>query len=278
MRSFLEIFDLESGVSATLHETAALIEAPNWSPCGGWLLVNGDGRLSRIDLDDPDTLKPIEATGLSRLNNDHGFAPDGSWIAISDHTEHARSCIYIVSSHGGKPRRMTPKVPSWWHGWSPDGREIAYVAVRGPDRFGIYVMPAVGGEERLVAGGDGPHYDGPDYTPDGQWIWFNSDRGGVMQLWRAPLAGGGPQQMTHDDRVNWFPHPSPDGRHVLYLSYEPGTQGHPRDRDVELRLMDAAGGEPRTLLRLYGGQGTINVPCWAPDSRRFAYVRYARPA
>jgi Tol biopolymer transport system component len=124
----------------------------------------------------------------------------------------------------------------------------------------------------LISGGG--HYDGPDYSPDGAFIWFNSDRTGSMDLWRLPTAGGEPEQMTHDGRVNWFPHPAPDGRSVLYLSYAPQTEGHPRDRDVELRLLDLGDRSVRTLLPLFGGQGTINVPCWSPDGARFAFVRY----
>jgi len=82
--------------------------------------------------------------------------------------------------------------------------------------------------------------------------------------------------MTNDEAVNWFPHPSPCGAHVLYLAYQPDTTGHPRHCDVELRLLPAEGGSPQTLIQLFGGQGTINVPCWAPDACSFAFVRYER--
>ena len=149
------------------------------------------------------------------------------------------------------------------------------MAKRGNSGFDIYACAAEGGTEtRLTDGFE--HCDGPDYTPDGDWLWFNGQREGRMQLWRMRPDGGDPERMTDDERVNWFPHPSPDGRHVLYLAYENGVDGHPRDHDVELRLMPADGGKPRVLLALFGGQGTINVPCWAPDSRRFAFVRYHR--
>lgn len=122
--------------------------------------------------------------------------------------------------------------------------------------------------------GGGGHHDGPDYTPDGGWIWFNSDRGGSMQLWRVHPDGSGLEQMTFDERVNWFPHPSPDGRHVAYLAYEHGVEGHPACKHVELRLMPQDGGRTETVLSIFGGQGTINVPSWAPDGDRFAFVRY----
>jgi len=275
MKSFLDIFDVAGGTATTLHASTELIEAPNWSPDGSTIWFNGGGQLYSIPATGGEP--SLVDTGVcTRLNNDHGISPDGRWHAISNHDEAGRSCIHVVPAQGGEPRRVTALVPSWWHGWSPDSARIAYVAVRGEDRFGIWEADAGSGQERLVIGGDGPHYDGPDYTPDGEWIWFNSDRGGVMKLWRVRTDGSGAQAMTDGDSVDWFPHPSPDGETVLYLAYAPGTQGHPRDRDVELRLMPAAGGKAETVVRLFGGQGSVNVPCWAPDSRRFAFMRYAR--
>lgn len=273
MRSALEIFDLATGRSRLVLETEWLIEAPNWAPDGGSLLVNGEGRLYRVPLDRLE-LVPVESGFAIACNNDHGFSPDGCWIAISDESEAGGSCIYLVPAEGGKPGRVTERRPSWWHGWSPDGTTLAYCAERG-GAFDIHTIPVGGGAERRLTDGRG-HSDGPDYTPDGRWIWYNSSRSGAMQLWRMRPDGSEAAQMTDDARVNWFPHPAPDGRSVLYLAYPSGTEGHPRDRAVELRLIGAEGGESRPLLTLWGGQGTINVPCWSPDGRCFAYMRYAR--
>lgn len=275
MRSQLCIHDPATGGVEEVLSTPRLIEAPNWMPDGSALVVNGGGRMFRVPLDAPE-LVPIDTGHAVECNNDHGISPDGSRLVISDSTDTGDSCIWVLPVTGGTPRRVTQQVPSWWHGWSPDGRTLAYVGRRDGD-FGIYTIGVDGGTEQHLISGDG-HYDGPDYAPDGSCIWFNSDRGGSMDLWRIPVAGGAPEQMTADDRVNWFPHPAPDGRSLLYLSYQPGTEGHPRDRDIELRLLDLVDGSVRTLLALFGGQGSINVPCWAPDGRRFAFVRYARSA
>ncbi|MFZ2099442.1 MAG: hypothetical protein WAU86_02645 [Oricola sp.] len=276
MRSELCIFDLADESVQPVLTTDRLIEAPNWTPDGGALIVNGDGRLFRVALDGPPELAPIDTGFAVRLNNDHGISPDGKTLVISDSTEEGKSCIYTLPARGGAPSRITAHVPSYWHGWSPDGRMLAYVGKRDAG-FDIHVCLAGGGAEtRLTEGFE--HCDGPDYTPDGEWIWFNGQRGGRMQLWRMRADGGTPEQMTDDERVNWFPHPSPDGRHILYLAYENGVDGHPRDRHVGLRMMPAAGGTPRVLLALFGGQGSINVPCWEPGSRRFAFVRYAPAA
>ena len=273
MRSNLEIYDLGTDHVETVLSVPFLIEAPNWMPDDGSLIVNGDGRLYRVPLDVP-ALNAIDTGGLSRINNDHGVAPDASLFAVSDSTDGGKSCIYTISVEGGRPRRITEAVPSWWHGWSPDGGQLAYTAVRNGE-FCIAACATDGSGEAMVIGGP-HHYDGPDYSPDGEWIWFNSDRGGNMQLWRVRPDGRDPQQMTDDASVNWFPHPSPDGRHVLFLAYAPGTAGHPSGRDVELRLLECATGLVRPLVALLGGQGTINVPCWSPDSQRFAFMRYER--
>lgn len=271
MRSQLCIYELTSGDVGEVLSTLRLIEAPNWTPDGSSLVVNGDGRMFRVPLDAPE-LVPIDTGPAIKCNNDHGISPDGGQLVISDSSDTGQSCIWVLPITGGTPRRVTTEVPSWWHGWSPDGKTLVYVGRR-DGAFGLYTSDVEGGDERHLISGGG-HYDGPDYSPDGAWIWFNSDRGGSMDLWRIPAAGGVAEQMTADDRVNWFPHPAPAGGKVLYLSYEPGTEGHPRDRDVELRLLDPANGAVTTLLALFGGQGTINVPCWAPDGTRFAFVRY----
>lgn len=272
MPSRLMIHDLSNGQDRLVLQSSDLIEAPNWSPCGGFLVVNGNGRLFRVDLGNP-ALEPIETGHAVACNNDHGISPDGTMLVISDKSATEGSCIYTLPIGGSAaPQRVTPNVPSYWHGWSPDGETLAYCARRN-GVFDIYTIPVAGGDETRLTDGKG-HSDGPDYTPDGRWIWFNSSRSGTMHLWRIRPDGTGLQQMTDDDRTNWFPHPSPDGKSVLYLAYDGGVEGHPRDHNVALRLMRSEGGQSRTLVSLFGGQGSINVPCWSPDGQRFAYIRY----
>ena len=271
MKSTLCTFDITTRTSRTVLETDDHIEAPNWTPDGRALLVNGSGRLFRVALDTP-ALAEIDTGFAERLNNDHGISPDGSLLVISDRSRTEGSCIYTLPASGGTPKRVTKNIPSYWHGWSPDGATLTYTAKRGAT-FQIFTIPVGGGVERQITEGF-DHCDGPDYSADGNWIWFNGERSGSVQLWRVRPDGSDLQQMTDDERVNWFPHPSPDGRCVVYLAYAAGTKGHPAEQEVELRLMPAEGGAPRILCALFGGQGTINVPSWAPDSRQFAYVRY----
>lgn len=264
--------DLNGQVSVVMRHDGHL-EAPNWHP-DGHLIVNGGGRLFRIDLAEP-TLVPIDTGFAVQCNNDHGISPDGTALVLSDHSQTDGSCIYTLPIGGGKPVRVTPKTPSWWHGWSPDGTRLAYAAAR-PAGTPIGLCSCnVDGTDEVCVTDDFDHVDGPDYTPDGQWIWFNGERGGQVELWRIRPDGSDVTQMTDDSAVNWFPHPSPDGKHVVYLAYPEGTKGHPADLNVSLRIMSAQGGETRHLVNLFGGQGTINVPSWAPDSAQFAFVRYA---
>ena len=249
------------------------IEAPNWHP-DGYLIVNGGGRLFRLPLDEP-VLKPIDTGFAVQCNNDHGISPDGQTLVVSDKSRTDDSCVYTLPITGGTPARVTQHVPSWWHGWAPDGARIAYAAARPKGtKIGLYTCQMDGADEVCVTDAF-DHVDGPDYTPDGAWIWFNGGRAGKVDLWRIRPDGSDLTQMTDDDAVNWFPHPSPDGRLVAYLAYPNGTHGHPGGLDVSLRVMPAIGGPTRHLVNVFGGQGTCNVPNWAPDSRRFAFIRYS---
>ena len=270
MRSQLCIYDLAQDQVSVLLDHDGHIEAPNWHP-DGYLIVNGGGLLYRVALDDP-RLVQIDTGFATTCNNDHGISPDGKTLAISARDDTGQSCIYTLPVNGGTPERITAQVPSYWHGWSPDGITLAYVGKRGGP-FAVLTCPVKGGNEVCVTA-DFDHCDGPDYTTDGNWIWFNGEKDGTVNLWRIRPDGTDLEQMTDDTSVNWFPHPSPDGQYILYLAYPEGTQGHPANLDVTLRLMPAGGGAARDLLTLFGGQGTINVPCWSPDSARFAFMRF----
>jgi Tol biopolymer transport system component len=271
MRSHLCIWDVADGQERVVLETDGRIEAPNWHPDGDSLLVNGDGRLFRVPLAEP-ALQVMDIGFAIRCNNDHGISPDGRHIAISHHTDRG-SKIFVVAAAGGDPRPVTRHAPSWWHGWSPDGATLAYVAARGSRVIDVYTIGVNGGDEVRLTQGEG-HCDGPDYSADGTLIYYNCDRGGHPQIWVMGADGADQRQLFADTCVNWFPHPSPCGRHLVYLAYLPGTLGHPADLPVALVLCDPDGGNRRRVVEFTGGQGTINVPSWAPDGAAFAYMRY----
>lgn len=268
----LETVTIASKDRRAVWTTTNLIEAPNWTR-DNQLIFNSRGRLHRVAAIGGQPA--IIDTGFAtRCNNDHGISPDGQSLVISDQSQGDRkSRIYTLPIGGGTPRRITELAPSYWHGWSPDGKTLAYCAERNGE-FDVYTTPAMGGAETRLTTAKGLD-DGPDYSPDGQWIYFNSDRTGMMQVWRMRTDGSQQEQLTRDEFNNWFPHPSPDGRFLVFLSYERDVKGHPENKDVTLRIMPLAGGKIEVLANLFGGQGTINVPSWSPDSRKLAFVSYS---
>jgi Tol biopolymer transport system component len=270
--STLETITVASTDRRVVYAAAGHFEAPNWTPDGKSLIYNSGGRLFSIPVAGGTPTK-IDTGSLNRLNNDHGLSPDGRTFAISDQTEAPhQSIIYTVPVSGGSPKRITEAFPSYWHGWSPDGKTLAYCAQR-DGKYGIFVIPAEGGAEKRLTSAEGLD-DGPDYSPDGRYIYFNSDRTGRMQIWRMDADGSNPIQVTSDEFNNWFAHPSPDGKWMVFLSYGPDVKGHPPNKDVALRLMSLADGTISPLTKLFGGQGTINVPSWSPDSKHLAFVTY----
>jgi Tol biopolymer transport system component len=294
VRSSLLTVEVRSGRVDTVFSERRHFEAPNWSRDGGFFVVNSGGRLYRLGAGGASGARRLQEipTGFAtRINNDHGISPDGRALVIShsadEHiTDPAQSwlasSLYVLPIAGSAaPVKVTAKAPSFWHGWSPDGRTLAYVGRRrvagGGDEWDVYTIPAAGGEERRVTTCPGLD-DGPDYAPDGRFIYYNSACSGTMEIWRIRPDGTGAEQLTRDAYSNWFPHPSPDGRWVVYLAYlEDQGDRHPFGKQVKLRLMDRRDGSVRDLTRpFFGGQGTINVPSWAPDSRRVAFVVYQR--
>lgn len=273
--SILEVIDAETGERTVLSEFDGLIEAPNWTKDGGKLIYNSRGRIYSYNIT-AGASQEIDSGYADLCNNDHVLSPDNRHLAVSHHTrEDGLSRIYTLPLSGGSPALVTPMAPSYLHGWSPDGSRLAYCAERN-GQYDIYTIPAEGGVELQLTDTAGLD-DGPEYSPDGRHIWFNSVRTGLMQVWRMNDDGSNPTQMTFDESNNWFPHVSPDGRSVAYLSYRKGDVApgdHPANKHVEIRLMPSAGGESRTLAKLFGGQGTINVNSWSPDSRRLAFVSY----
>jgi WD40-like Beta Propeller Repeat len=277
----LFVVEVAGGKRRLVHRSAdLLLEAPNWSVDGKWLVVNGDGRLFRIAVDGDGRLEEIDLGGVPPINNDHVLSPDGSTVYVSADDGH----LYAVPLAGGKSRRVSndrgPGFHHYLHGVSPDGSTLAYIGlehVDGKRIANVWTIPATGGSDGQLT--DDEHADdGSEYGSDGKWIYFNSERAsttpGHAQLFRISTDRRTVEQLTDDERVNWFPHPAPDGSVIAYVSFPPGTVGHPADvDDVRLRLLDDEG-RIRELTTLFGGQGTMNVPSWSPDSTRFAYVAY----
>lgn len=273
--SFLETVDVFTGKRTVLKEFDFVIEAPNWTKDGRYLIYNSMGKIFRFEIS-TGAIEKVDTDFATDCNNDHVLSPDNTRLGISHFTnEDVVSRIYILPFTGGKPRLVTENGPSYLHGWSPDGERLAYCAERN-GQFDIYTISTNGGEETQLTNQPALD-DGSEYSPDGRNIWFNSARTGLMQLWRMNVDGSDQIQMLHEEANCWFPHLSSDGKWVVYIAYQkddvaPGD--HPVNKNVELRLMPAEGGESKAITRLFGGQGTINVNSWAPDHHTVAFVSY----
>lgn len=276
--SKLCVLDTETGEIRVLHTYPKIIEAPNWLSDGNTLIYNSEGRIYQYKITE-DTEKMIDSGSCDHCNNDHVPSPDNQSLAVSHYAE-GSSKIYILPVDGGTPRLVTVNGPSYLHGWSPDGEELAYCAFR-PDAEGkravdIYTIPVVGGEEKQLTKENGFN-DGPEYSPDGKEIWFNSTRSGLMQIWKMNRDGSDQAQMSFEKRNNWFAHVSPDGKKVVNISYS--VEGldideHLPNLPVELWLMNRDGSDRKRILSFFGGQGSMNVNSWSPDSKKIALVVY----
>jgi Tol biopolymer transport system component len=278
----LVVADRHGKDKLVIYETSELIEAPNWSPDGKWLIYNADGRVFRISPDGTDGPHRINTAPVENLNNDHVISPDGKTLYLSANNGHLYRCPIM----GDVPEKVSNDQDSvrnfryYLHGVSPDGKTLAYVGyekANGATVTRICTIPVEGGADMVLSDGSCA-VDGPEYSADGTWIYFNSEAAatqpGHAQIFRMRPDGSEVQQLTHDARVNWFPHAAPDGTVFAYISFPSGTLGHPADKDVIIRTMVPDGTGIVDIDCFNGGQGTINVTSWAPDSQRFAYVRY----
>jgi TolB protein len=277
--SYIQIVDIETGLTETALTIHDHFEAPNWHP-DNYLIINSKGRLYTLDL----TTKKLSElnTGFATANNnDHGISPDKKWLAISHNDRNDpspkgyKSAIYILPIKGGEPKRVTSEVMSFWHGWSADGKTLAYCGERNGN-YDIYTIGVEGGAEKRLTNTEGLD-DGPDYSPDGKYIYFNSYRTGHMQIWRMLADGSKLEQLTFDENSNWFAHPSPDNKWIVYIAYTSDEkQAHLFGKQVKLRLMNLETKAIKDITPVFfGGQGTINVPSWSPDSKKIAFVSYS---
>ena len=271
--SKLEILELERGLRKVVHQSPLSLQAPNWSTNGKYLIYNSEGLLYRFDLKSgiPEVIPSGFATSN---NNDHVISFDGKKLGISHHAEEAdgQSIVYTMPIKGGTPEKITDEGPSYLHGWSPDGEYLTYTARRN-GQYDIYKISVNEKEEIKLTDTPGLD-DGSEYSPDGKYIYFNSDRTGNMKIWRMYPDGSNQEQITFGEFNDWFPHISPDGKWMVFLSFQNDVRSddHPFYKHVYLRKMPVAGGEPEVIAYVYGGQGTINVPSWSPDSKKIAFV------
>lgn len=278
----IRVYDMATGSATTVHESAdTLFEAPNWTR-DGRLLVNGNGVLWALPADGSSEPQRIPIEGVPDLNNDHVLSPAGDSVFVSANDFH----LYEAPLAGGAGRRITTEEGPlhFLHGVSPDGKTLSYVRLDpvGDDWWASATIHEVftdGTGDRSVTTHPGPA-DGPEYSPDGNWIYFNTEQfeKGRAQIARIRPDGTDIEQLTRDERVNWFPHLAPTGDRSVYLSFPEGTEGHPADKAVRIVLVSGDEWQNgRIVAEFNGGQGTLNVNSWAPDGTAFAFVDYPLP-
>ncbi len=252
------------------------LTAPTWTPDGASLVFDHEGQLKRVLLagGEPKVIDTELSSMFSYLF--HGISPDGTMLAVSGVSQGGQSVLYVVPIGGGTPRPVTAALPSHWQGWAPDGKSILFTGER-HGKPGIYTIPVAGGEEARVAEAPGENVSA-EYSPNGEYIYYESysGRSGPAEIWRMRADGSQPEQVTKDGADNLFPHPSPDGQLLAFLT-PPLHSGFPLEfMPVKLRVMSLTDGKIRVLAKLIGGRGTMPIPSWSPDSRRLAFVSYQR--
>lgn len=276
------VIDPRTGSQRTvLESTSTAFESPNWTPDGEWIVVNAAGSLYRVPAEGG-TARMIPSGGLDDSNNDHLVSRDGKTIFSSSETT---GHLFAVPFEGGEPLRVSPDRDGvfgyFLQGQSPSGSVLSFTGAEQRDGSafvsGLFLLDLPTSEVTRLSSWPEDSV-GCDWSPDGEWLYFSSELGadavGHAQIHRMRPDGSGVERLTDDERVNWFPKMSPDGKTIVYLSFPAGTVGHESDVDVVVRSMSPEGRGRRDVARFTGGQGTLNMNSWAPDSSAFACISY----
>ena len=274
--SNLEIMDVETGNREIIYRSAHSIQAPNWTLDGKKLIYNSKGHLYNYELE-TNKITPLNTGFAVNNNNDHVLTFDGKLLGISNHNQEddGTSAIYYMNSEGDSLPKMVTKPgvgASYFHGWSTDSKKMLFTGNR-DDAYNITTIDVESGKEEKLTNLSTLD-DGPEYSPDGKYVFFNSVRTGTMQLWRMDADGKNQVQLTFDEYNDWFPHISPDQKWIVFISFpkDIDPSSHPFYKHCLLRIMPFEGGDSKVIGYIYGGQGTINVPSWSPDSKKIAFV------
>ncbi len=262
--------------SMMIRSVAGYMQSANWAPNGKSIYVFEDGRIESIPYLTPEaggTPLPIDTGTLIGCSGNFGVSPDGRSLAVScTESKDGPHQVYLLPVAGGPTaRRLTQgAVSSYFHAWSPDSKTIAFT--RGSaGKADLFTVPASGGAEARLTGDT--VNDGPDYSPDGKFIYFDSSRSGSSQIWRMQPDGTAAEQITDDDNVNSSPHVSRDGKTIAFLSQPAGTGAGMGP--AAIRVMAPSDGQIRTLVNFQGDRGSFSMYGWG-DTNHLAFVSYQK--
>ncbi len=293
-RSHFVVYDVDKKNTSTTFIIDGEWHAPNWTPDGKCIVSDMGGDLYRIPVSGAHAGTPEKINVGDKINatNDHALSWDGRQIAITGITPpmpakirnpgDIHNSLFVMNIDGSNAHEVHL---GWLHGWSPDGKHLVYTQYHG-DNFDIYRINVDGSGELLMTTNKALD-DGPEYSANGQWIYFCSNRSGKFDGWRMPAGGAGldeklAEKITYgSDTQDWFPHISPDGKWLYTISYPMDHPDHTYiGEGMKIKLLrlengvGAKGAELATVRTFFGGQGSGNTGGWAPDSKKFVWTEY----
>ena len=260
--------------ASLVRSITGYIQSPNPAPDGKSVYAHDSGHIVRIPRLGPNSWgapQPVDMGGLVGCSGNFGLSPDGKWLAVSCATVHGapHQVFLLAAGGGGSPKPVTdPKVSSYFHAWSPDSQVVAFTRGQA-SKADIFTVAIAGGPEHRLT--SDTLNDGPDFTPDGQFIYFDSLRSGSLQIWRMRRDGTGAEQLTDDGNFNSSPHVSPDGKQVSFLC-QPAAVGFGRG-PATLKILQVEDGLIRPVVSFEGDRGSVQMYDWA-DNDHLAFVGY----
>jgi Tol biopolymer transport system component/DNA-binding winged helix-turn-helix (wHTH) protein len=232
------------GTPRSVAGVGVMASCPSISPRGNQLVYMQSfikENILRLNLkDEKHSQGPPAVLNLKKGRNWRpNFSSDGKSFVFESVSGYAE--IWSCDSDGSNCGQLTSlQGTAGAPRWSPDDHYVAF-EFRPKERSEIYLLEVGGGMPRLLPTLPGADNGGPSWSRDGKWIYFYSDRGGEpFQLWKVPLKGGPPVQITKNGGV--FAAESADGNFLYYSKWEaPGIWKVPLSGGEEKRVLDQAG-------------------------------------